>query len=54
EERKDLRRRQRKAETQEDKIYQENIIDKGINKYQTLKNIRQGTVKRRIDEFEAM
>ncbi|CAF3994728.1 unnamed protein product [Rotaria sp. Silwood2] len=54
EERKDLRRRQRKAETREDKIYRENIIDKGINKYQTLKNIRQGTVKRRIDEFEAM
>ncbi|CAF0772657.1 unnamed protein product [Rotaria sordida] len=54
EERKDLRRRQTKAETREDKIYRENIIDKSISKYQTLKNIRQGTVKRRIDEFEAM
>ncbi|CAF3344410.1 unnamed protein product [Rotaria socialis] len=54
EERKCLRQQQQKAETREDKIYRENIFDQGIDKYQTLKKIRQGTVKRRIDEFEAM
>ncbi|CAF4306847.1 unnamed protein product [Rotaria socialis] len=54
EERKCLRQQQKKAETREDKIYRENIFDQGIDKYQTLKKIRQGTVKRRIDEFEAM
>jgi len=57
-------------DTREDKIYRENIVDKGIDKYKTLKKIREGTgtkfvliviltllillVKRRIDEFEAM
>jgi len=41
-------------DTPEDKIYRENVIDKGIDKYKTLKKIREGTVKRRIDEFEAM
>ncbi|CAF3800270.1 unnamed protein product [Rotaria magnacalcarata] len=54
EERKSLRQQQKKAETREDKIYRDNIFDKGIDRYQTLKKIRQGTVKRRIDEFEAL
>ncbi|CAF1448495.1 unnamed protein product [Rotaria sp. Silwood1] len=54
EERRNLQQRQQKADTPEDKIYRENTIDRGIDKYKTLKKIRQGTVKRRIDEFEAM
>ncbi|CAF0837635.1 unnamed protein product [Adineta ricciae] len=54
EERNDLGRRQQREDTHEDKIYRENIADKGIDKYKTLKKIREGTVKRRIDEFEAM
>ncbi|CAF0894614.1 unnamed protein product [Adineta steineri] len=53
-ERRHLGQRQQKEETREDKIYRENTIDKGIDKYRTLKKIREGTVKRRIDEFEAM
>lgn len=43
EERKDLGRRQRKSVTREDEIYRENCINKGLDKYQTLKKIRQGT-----------
>lgn len=41
--RKDLEQRQRKPDTPEDKIYRENLLDKGIDKYQTLKKIREGT-----------
>ncbi|CAF0818166.1 unnamed protein product [Rotaria sordida] len=54
EERRNLQQQQQKADTREDKIYRENTIDRGIDKYKTLKKIREGTVKRRIDEFEAM
>ncbi|CAF2211133.1 unnamed protein product [Rotaria magnacalcarata] len=53
-ERNNLVQRQQNADTLEDKTYRENITDKGIDKYKTLKKIREGTVKRRIDEFEAM
>ncbi len=45
EERKELEQRQRKPDTLEDKIYRENIVDKGIDKYKTLKKIREGTGK---------
>ncbi|CAF5038305.1 unnamed protein product, partial [Rotaria magnacalcarata] len=53
-ERNNLVQRQQNADTLEDKTYRENTTDKGIDKYKTLKKIREGTVKRRIDEFEAM
>ncbi|CAF3297755.1 unnamed protein product [Rotaria socialis] len=53
-ERKSLVQRQQQADTREDKISRENTTDKGIDKYKTLQKIREGTVKRRIDEFEAM
>lgn len=39
--------------TQNDVTYEESI-SRGADKYKTLKKIREGTVKRRIDEFEAM
>lgn len=39
--------------TQNDLTYEESI-SRGTDKYKTLKKIREGTVKRRIDEFEAM
>ncbi|KAL7669489.1 hypothetical protein ACOME3_010144 [Neoechinorhynchus agilis] len=40
--------------TANDVVYEENIVARGADKYKTLKKIREGTVKRRIDEFEAM
>ncbi|CAF0840234.1 unnamed protein product [Didymodactylos carnosus] len=48
------KRKRDDRETAEDTIYRENLQAKGIDKYKTLKKIREGTVKRRIDEFEAM
>ncbi|KAI0985850.1 hypothetical protein GJ496_008727 [Pomphorhynchus laevis] len=39
--------------TPSDLTYEESI-SRGTDKYKTLKKIREGTVKRRIDEFEAM
>lgn len=39
--------------TKEDAIHQENVRE-GRDKYKTLKQIRQGNTKKRIDEFESM
>ena len=39
--------------TQEDKLYEVNLKE-GRDKYKTLRQIRQGNTKQRIDEFEAM
>lgn len=40
-------------QTREDTIHQENVKE-GRDKYKTLKQIRQGNTKKRIDEFESM
>ena len=40
-------------QTREDSIHQENVKE-GRDKYKTLKQIRQGNTKKRIDEFESM
>lgn len=40
-------------QTREDTIHQENLKE-GRDKYKTLKQIRQGNTKKRIDEFESM
>jgi villin 2 (ezrin) len=40
-------------QTKEDAIHQENLKE-GRDKYKTLKQIRQGNTKKRIDEFESM
>ena len=40
-------------QTREDAIHQENLKE-GRDKYKTLKQIRQGNTKKRIDEFESM
>ena len=42
-----------RKETKEDKIHQDNVKE-GRDKYKTLKQIRQGNTKKRIDEFESM
>lgn len=39
--------------TQEDKLHEGNLKE-GRDKYKTLRQIRQGNTKQRIDEFEAM
>ena len=39
--------------TKEDMIHQDNLKE-GRDKYKTLKQIRQGNTKKRIDEFESM
>jgi hypothetical protein len=39
--------------TKEDLTHQENVKE-GRDKYKTLKQIRQGNTKKRIDEFESM
>ncbi len=36
-----------------DRLNEENQR-KGVDKFKTLKNIRQGNTKKRVDEFEAM
>jgi len=40
-------------QTKEDSIHQDNVKE-GRDKYKTLKQIRQGNTKKRIDEFESM
>lgn len=40
-------------QTKEDSIHQDNLKE-GRDKYKTLKQIRQGNTKKRIDEFESM
>ncbi|RNA32403.1 radixin isoform X1 [Brachionus plicatilis] len=42
-----------KKQTKEDSIHQDNLKE-GRDKYKTLKQIRQGNTKKRIDEFESM
>jgi len=42
-----------RKQTKEDQIHQENVKE-GRDKYKTLKQIRQGNTKKRIDEFESM
>lgn len=39
--------------TENDRLHEENLVN-GRNKYKTLKAIRQGNTKKRIDEFESM
>ena len=39
--------------TREDELHQENILA-GRDKYKTLRQIRQGNTKQRIDEFESL
>jgi hypothetical protein len=39
--------------TDNDRLHQQNL-DEGRDKYKTLKAIRQGNTKKRIDEFESM
>lgn len=39
--------------TREDELHQENILA-GRDKYKTLRQIRQGNTKSRIDEFESL
>jgi hypothetical protein len=41
------------AETNTDKLHLENVRQ-GRDKFKTLKQIRAGNTKRRVDEFEAM
>lgn len=41
-------------ETQENKIYRENLRTSGADKYKTLREVRKGNTKRRIDNFENM
>jgi hypothetical protein len=42
-----------RKQTREDTIHQENVKE-GRDKYKTLKQIRQGNTKKRIDEFESI
>ncbi len=52
--RKDLQQnRDPHKQTKEDSIHQDNLKE-GRDKYKTLKQIRQGNTKKRIDEFESM
>ncbi len=52
--RKDLhQQRDPNKQTREDSIHQDNLKE-GRDKYKTLKQIRQGNTKKRIDEFESM
>lgn len=39
--------------TENDRLHQQNVAS-GRDKYKTLKMIRQGNTKKRIDEFESM
>lgn len=40
-------------QTREDQIHQENVKE-GRDKYRTLKQVRQGNTKKRVDEFESL
>lgn len=42
------------AETEEARLYRENIRLTGRDKYKTLRQVREGNTKRRIDCFENM
>ena len=42
-----------KAETTMDKIHKENV-KQGRDKYKTLREVRKGNTKRRVDQFENM
>ena len=39
-------------ETEEHRLYRENVRLTGRDKYKTLRQVRQGNTKRRIDSFE--
>ena len=41
-------------ETDETKVYRENLRISGADKYKTLREVRKGNTKRRIDNFENM
>lgn len=43
-----------KNERLEDKLYRENIRLTGLDKYKTLRQVREGNSKRRIDLYENM
>ena len=49
EERKDVM-----METEEERLYRENLRMTGRDKYKTLREVRKGNTKRRIDVFENM
>ena len=49
EERKDL-----EQETEEDRLYRDNLKLTGMDQYKTLREVRKGNTKRRIDVFENM
>jgi len=48
-----IQARDPQKQTKEDSIHQDNVKE-GRDKYKTLKQIRQGNTKKRIDEFESM
>ena len=41
-------------ETDETKVHRENLRISGADKYKTLREVRKGNTKRRIDNFENM
>ena len=41
-------------ETEEERLYRENLRLTGMDKYKTLREVRKGNTKRRIDVFENM
>ena len=46
--------REEEEETEEDRIYRDNLRLTGMDKYKTLREVRKGNTKRRIDVFENM
>ena len=46
--------REEEVETEEDRIYRDNLKLTGRDKYKTLREVRKGNTKRRIDVFENM
>ena len=47
-------RKDAEQETEEDRLYRENLKLTGMDKYKTLREVRKGNTKRRIDVFENM
>ena len=46
--------REAEEETEEDRIYREHMRLTGRDKYKTLREVRKGNTKRRMDMFENM